>query len=1127
MADQSASPPIHSSDIAALSRQLHDIDLRLQALTAGEIDAVIGPGGKSYLLQQAQAQLLRSDQEQRVLAKQLDIERSKLVAAQAVAKIGSWSFEVANCGIEWSDEMHRIWQTDPQNFHPTYEQILELIHPQDRAAVDSTFVDSLKHDGGLVLEHRLLLSGGVTKFVEERWQIECDERGHAVRALGTCQDISDRRQSEEALRQSQAQLRMASRLGRIGAWSLNLSQSRVLWSEETCLIHEEPAGTSPELERAIEYYAPEYREIIRRAASDCAEEGTPFDLELEILTARGRRVWVRAMGEAVRDSAGAIQMIQGAFQDLSDRKRGEQETRRLATRLTTTLESLTIGFYTTDRDWQFTFMNTEAERMLGRRREDLIGKSLWKEIPAMTGSEFEKGFRSALSESRSTLVESQLSPQAPWWRATAYPSEEGLAVHLRDISVERAEREMLKLLETSVARLNDMLVIVDAASFTRFGPVVQFVNDAFVRFTGYSREEIIGRTRKLLSGPDTNLTETARIVAALSRFEPVRAELINYKKSGEPYWVEMDVVPVAAHGGAYTHFVGVERDITERKNHEKALRQLNIELEERVRARTAELTVAREEAEEAARAKSVFLATMSHEIRTPMNGVLALIEVLSQTTLHPSQVEMIQIIHDSADSLLTIIDDILDFSKIEAGKLRIESAPMRLADSVTSVCGLLQSMARSKSVKLRVDIDPEMPENVTGDEHRLKQVLINLVGNAIKFSSAPERTGLVSVRAKLLSRQAHSVSVEIAVTDNGVGMDQETMDRLFKPFSQADESTTRRFGGTGLGLAISDMLVHLMGGEITVQSAPAQGATFRVRLPFQTLEATEVPVDKERRRPARSRILERAGSAEQEDTPGMRVAAPIHGHGRILIAEDNETNREVIQRQLALLGYTADMALDGREALQRWRSTDYALLLTDLRMPEMDGYALATAIRAEEDPARRTAIIALTANALPEEEVRCRDAGMDGYLVKPVRLPTLKAALDRWLLADVTSKVSASADSAAAQGGSPVDLSVLTALIGDDPTSMKTVLRKFRSTSDRIGEELAHAMATGLTPSVRELSHKLKSSALSIGARSLGELCAEIERIAIAGNEDLLTTLEPQFKERFEAVRTYLSTLEQ
>jgi PAS domain S-box-containing protein len=437
-------------------------------------------------------------------------------------------------------------------------------------------------------------------------------------------------------------------------------------------------------------------------------------------------------------------------------------------------------------------------------------------------------------------------------------------------------------------------------------------------------------------------------------------------------------------------------NITARKLAEMALRESNEQLEGKVAARTVDLERAKHEAEEANRAKSSFLAAMSHEIRTPMNGVIGMVDVLHQSSLRPDQVEMVELIRESAFSLLGIINDILDFSKIEAGKLELEHDSVALAEVVSRVCGLLKGMADKKGVELTFASDPAVPAWVVGDTLRLRQVLINLVNNAIKFSAGQPHKGQVSVRTSLVAQNPEQLMVEFQVSDNGIGMDAETQARLFTAFTQADASTTRRFGGTGLGLAISSHLVKLMGGEISVQSAPGKGSVFKVRLPFASAK------------PGEGGAAAGADSRGDPDAEDMKssTAKPAVAPSReealrqgrlILVAEDNETNQKVIVRQLAILGYAADVAADGREALTRWRTGEYALLFTDLQMPNMDGYELAQAIRAEEKGGKRIPIIALTANALKGEADHCRAVGMDDYRSKPSPLAELKAVLDKRL----------------------------------------------------------------------------------------------------------------------------------
>jgi signal transduction histidine kinase/CheY-like chemotaxis protein len=388
-----------------------------------------------------------------------------------------------------------------------------------------------------------------------------------------------------------------------------------------------------------------------------------------------------------------------------------------------------------------------------------------------------------------------------------------------------------------------------------------------------------------------------------------------------------------------------------------------------------ELARARDAAMESSRLKSEFLATMSHEIRTPMNGVIGLTHLLLQTPLDQGQREYAEGVKGAGEALLSIINDILDFSRIEANRVELESIDFQVASLVEETATLLAESARSKGLMFAREVAADVPEKLRGDPARVRQVLLNLVANAVKFTDHGE----VRIKVAKAGETADSIIVRFQVTDTGIGIAAGDRAKLFEPFTQADSSTTRRFGGTGLGLAISRQLVALMDGDIGMESESGRGSTFWFSVPFS--------------KSVRPALLPIRGSK-------AKAVAPSPGRdrrGKVLIVEDNKLNQMVAQAILEQLGYCTEVAEDGDQAIEALSRTRYAAVLMDCQMPEMDGYSTTAKIRSAEGSGRRTPIVAMTAACMEGDRQQCLDAGMDDYIAKPVRPEEVEDVLARWI----------------------------------------------------------------------------------------------------------------------------------
>ena len=500
-----------------------------------------------------------------------------------------------------------------------------------------------------------------------------------------------------------------------------------------------------------------------------------------------------------------------------------------------------------------------------------------------------------------------------------------------------AEAELRKL-SLAVEQSPASIVITDKEG------TIEYVNPKFTCITGYTREEAIGRNARILQRDETDPATYQELWDHITSGRVWEGEFQNKKKNGEFFWEKAKIAPITDTAGDITHFMSIKEDITDRK-------------------RNDELRKAKEVAEESNRSKSEFLANMSHEIRTPMNGVIGMAELLMDTELSKEQRGYTEALKLSADSLLEIINDILDFSKIEAKKLDLESIGFNLRDSIGDILHALALRASEKDLELAYHVTVDVPDAVVGDPGRLRQIIVNLVGNAIKFTERGE----IVLSATREEEKEEEVLLHFAVADTGIGITPEKQKRIFEAFSQADTSTTRRYGGTGLGLTISARLTEMMGGRIWVESEEGKGSTFHftVRLGLRTFPATR-------------RIPEKLANLD-----GLRV----------LVVDDNETNRYILTEMLKnwrMRPAAADSGHTAIEMMAKAKQTGepFPLLILDANMPGMDGFQLTEEIKKGRDFDGVTMMM-LTSSGLRGDSTRCRELGISAYMIKPVKQSTL------------------------------------------------------------------------------------------------------------------------------------------
>ena len=963
------------------------------------------------------------------------------------------------------------------------------------------------------------------------------------------------------------------------------------------------------------YVEPRQRDLFLKLIQ---QQGRIEQFESEIFRRDGSRIWISETARTVRDAAGKALYYEGTVQDIGEQKAAELELRRSEILFHSLVENLPQFIFRKDAAGKFTFANKRFCAELGRTRREIIGQTDLDFFPPDLAKKYRED-DIGIMESGETLdtVEEHVTPEGEksWVHVVKTPihDEAGRCTGVQgifwDVTQQRRTEIALAherdLLRTLLDNIPDRIYFKDRDS--RFLMISRAVAKDFGLddpggAVGKKDADFFSEEHARLALED----ERAILETGQGIIGKTEKETWNDGREG---WVLTTKMPMRNADGEIVGTFGISKDISPLKKAE------------------AELAQARDAALESAKVKSEFLANTSHEIRTPMNAIMGMTGLLLETPLNEQQRDFLTTIRQSADALLGVINDILDFSKIEARKLEIEAAPFDLRETVESAVDLLAEQAHGKGLHLACVVFEDVWTSVIGDPGRLRQIVTNLVGNAIKFTEQGE----VTVRLSSVAETDREVTVRCEIVDTGTGISADSQKRLFQPFTQGDGSLSRRYEGTGLGLTISKQLTEIMGGRIGLESKLGQGSSFWFELPLRkqpepgaaaeqrqmlaglkvlvvaddetslqvlrhqlhsrrikTAEAREAaaalqllqetvatdlpfrvvildsempeadclglaraikddllfaglklilltpmgealssdslrdagiddcltkPVKQSRLLDGITRLLN--GGADPTARPPADQHAAVEAKPlKILVAEDNQVNRKVLLLQLGRLGYTADAVANGREALEAIRKTPYDVVLMDCHMPEMNGSEATRAIRKLPGHTRRTRILAVTANADPDEKRKCLDAGMDAYLIKPIDLEQLGQALGG-IAGEVGAVLgeagSGDADSIAeglhSFGNAAVVAELIDLFLQDAPARLAQVRA---------------ALAAGDAAEFGEAAHSLKGSARNLRAGQLAKACEALERMGKTGSVEGADTLLGQAEAELQKVTTLL-----
>lgn len=1127
---------VHPDDRAALSRQVTDYQSSERPLA---IECRVKHADGRWIWVQLRAKIQRDADgnpirsvgfvidinDQKTAALELESSKEKLELALAASQAGYFDHNWVEHAVEWSSRVFDILGFN-HSFVPDENTFNTLIHPDDLARFDAGTKTMRETGAPLDVEVRIRHGDGRYVWVQVRANRHCDSTGEIVRTIGFIADVSERKRIERELEASKELFEDVATAAGEYIWEFDRRGIFTFVSDRVEAVLGKPAedviGRNP-MDFMDAETAQDYRKtFVKVMAKKEAFKG----LEVPGVHEDGTEFWQQLSGTPILDQDGKLTGYRGVAYDITAQKRAEQALVRSEEKFRDLIEGSIQGLVI-HRKFKPLFINDAYARMLGyEQAADMAHiRSLLEILPPEFANDADAFWDRMMSgEIDGQSIRGRVfdrDGKTVWTEAigrrVTWDGEPAFQITVIDVTEQHRSEEALRESEERFRVVAENAT--DLITIRGVDGDLMYASPSAQAITGYTPEELITSPRGSMTvEEDVEKLEQRRDDRQAGRYVETKPLLWRMRrKDGQVIWLETSSTSLPLAEGETDHRVmSMSRNVTDRVERERELEAARDRLTrqaEELSELAMRLEEERERAEEANVAKSQFLAKMSHELRTPMTGVLGMVDLLNQTSVDESQQDMLNALHRSASALLDLLNDILDVSKIEAGELELETVDFRLSSVLQDVRELFQPVLSTKGLTFTVNVEDTAVDVLHGDPTRLRQVLLNLIGNANKFTESGGVTLNVSQHAEL----SDQITMRIDVVDTGVGIAAEDQNRLFQPFVQAEAGTTRKYGGTGLGLAICQQLVEAMGGTIWVDSDLGKGSTFSFTV--STMAGDEAKVE------------DTAPIVHETKDQAVRAL-------RVLVAEDNTTTQMLLRSMLERNGHSVTTVDNGEEAVAAAQENEFDIILMDMQMPVMDGPQAMTTIRRQDNAAAGRPIIALTADAIREHRQGYVDAGANIVVTKPVNWPILFGEMARLTGAQEPVAKDTTFDE-------PVDASLVEAgtkmedqlgrygehiLLDDamldaleealDRATLQPMVNTFKENMDKYVAELNDLVDGGDLQKSKRTAHALKGLSAQFGASRVSAMARDIEESMTDLNE--VKSILPLLRQSIEETKTVL-----